>query len=183
MLLAWLYGFHSPDWGVMRWIVSSLVGLLALGLGGPLQPVAVQAQERSALDGQCQWVSELTPEAVIRFEPRLKAWSSRGTFFYRGEAMLPFRESQSSTIGSIHWHTDNDEGPSGEVVLFNGDQVLRGSTAYWTGDDSTEADRVLLVGFGRMLMIRSDRNWRDDKLLLAAGEGFWRVGPGCRSLF
>jgi len=183
MPLAWLYGFHSPDWGVMRRIVSSLVGLLALGLGGPLQPVAVQAQERSALDGHCQWVSELTPEAVIRFEPRPKAWSSRGTFFYRGEAMLPFRESQSSTIGSIHWHTDNDEGPSGEVVLFKGDQVLRGSTAYWTGDDSTEADRVLLVGFGRMLMIRSDRNWRDDKLLLSAGEGFWRVGPGCRSLF
>ena len=167
----------------MRLTISTCSGWLAIGLVAQATAVAVLAQEQMAPDGQCQWVSELTPEAVIRFEPRPKAWSSRGMFFYRGEAMLPFRESQSSTIGSIHWHTDNDEGPSGEVVLFHGDQVLRGSTAYWTVDDSKEADRVLLVGFGRMLMIRSDRNWRDDKLLLSAGEGFWRVGPGCRSLF
>jgi hypothetical protein len=166
----------------MRLTISSCTGWLAIGLVAQATAVVVLAQEQMAPDGQCQWVSELTPEAVIRFEPRPKAWSSRGMFFYRGEAMLPFRESQSSTIGSIHWHTDNDEGPSGEVVLFHGDQVLRGSTAYWTGDDSKEADRVLLVGFGRMLMSRSDRNWRDDKLLLAAGEGFWRLGPGCRSL-
>ena len=166
----------------MRLTISTCSGWLAIGLVAQATAVVVLAQEQMAPDGQCQWVSELTPEAVIRFEPRPKAWSSRGMFFYRGEAMLPFRESQSSTIGSIHWHTDNDEGPSGEVVLFNGDQVLRGSTAYWTGDDSKEADRVLLVGFGRMLMSRSDRNWRDDKLLLAAGEGFWRLGPGCRSL-
>jgi len=167
---------------VKRLIISTCSGWLAIGLAAQATAVAVRAQEQLAPDGLCQWVSELTPEAVIRFEARPKVWSSRGTFYYRGEALLPFRERQSKIVGTVHWDTASDEGPSGEVVLFHGDQVLRGSTAYWTGDDSKDADRVLLVGFGRMLMIRSDRNWRDDKVLLAAGEGFWRLGPGCRNL-
>ena len=115
---------------VMRLTISTCSGWLAIGLVAQATAVVVLAQEQMAPDGQCQWVSELTPSAVIRFEARPKVWSSRGTFYYRGEAMLPFRESQSKIVGSVHWDTDSDEGPSGEVVLFNGDQVLRGSTAY-----------------------------------------------------
>ena len=130
----------------------------------------------------CQWVSEVTPDAVIRFTSTNGVGSYKGALLYKGKRLMAFQEGHSQGYGSIWWSTGGNDDPSGQVVVFAGNQVVRGTAGFWSGTRPKDTQRVLLVGMGSALYYGHDQRWRDDHTLLTAGEGFWRSSSGCRSL-
>ena len=130
----------------------------------------------------CQWISEVTPDAVIRFTSTNGVGSYKGALLYKGKRLMAFQEGQYQGYGSNWWSTGGQEGPSGQVVVFAGNQVLRGTPGFWNGKRPKDVQRVLLVGMGSALYYGHDQRWRGERTLLTAGEGFWRASSGCRSL-
>lgn len=130
----------------------------------------------------CEWVSEVTPDAVIRFTSTNGVGSYKGALLYKGTRLMGFQEGQSQGYGSNWWSTEAQDGPSGQVVVFAGNQVVRGTIGFWNGKRPKDTQRVLLVGMGSALYHGRDPRWRDDHTLLAAAEGFWRAISECRSL-
>jgi hypothetical protein len=130
----------------------------------------------------CQWISEVTPDAVIRFTSTNGVGSYKGALLYKGKRLMAFQEGQSQGYGSNWWSTGGKDDPSGQVVVFAGNQVVRGTAGFWSGKRPKDTQRVLLVGMGSALYYGRDQRWRDDHTLLTAGEGFWRASSGCRSL-
>ncbi|WP_411876655.1 hypothetical protein [Vulcanococcus limneticus] len=84
--------------------------------------------------------------------------------------------------GSNWWSTGGPNDPSSVVVVFWGDQLVRGTAGFWDGMRPKGGPLVLLVGVGSGLYYGDDQRWRDDHSLLTAGERFWRSTPGCHSL-
>lgn len=155
-----------------------LLGLLAILLSAA--PSAARA-ERSFPYG-CEWISEVSPDAVIRFSSTNGTGVYNGALIYRGKRLMAFQEGQSQGYGSHWWSTGRDDDPSGRVVVFAGHQVVRGTIGFWNGRKPDGPQRVLLVGLGAALYYGQDPLWRNDSILLTAGEGFWRSTPGCRVL-
>ena len=143
-------------------------------------PVAMAQQ---SYPYSCQWISEVTPAAVIRFSSTNGVGVYTGALLYQGKRLMAFQEGQSQGYGSNWWSTGEQDGPSGRVVVFAGNQVVRGSTGFWNGKRPHGTQRVLLVGLGSALYYGHVQRWRDQPALLTAAEGFWRASPGCRSLF
>ena len=147
-------------------------------LAAPLTAHAQQSYPYS-----CEWISEVTPDAVIRFSSTNGVGTYKGVLFYQGKRLMPFQEGQSQGYGSNFWIGGSGEtAPSGTVVVFSGNQVVRGTSGFWDGKRVKGAQRVLLVGLGSSLYYGRDQTWRNQQALLTAGEGFWRSSPGCRSL-
>lgn len=166
---------HCAELHVSRWITAA-------GLAALLGCTPSLAQTGPSLPYRCQWVSEVTPDAVIRFRSSNGAGLYSGTLIYRGRALLPFQEGQSQGYGSHWWSSGGAGAPSGPIVVFAADQAVRGTAGFWQGRRPVGVPRLLLVGLGSALYYGSDPRWRDDQTLLTAGEGFWRLSPGCRSL-
>lgn len=120
---------------------------------------------------------------MIRFSSSNGVGTYEGAIFYKGKQLMAFKEGQSLGYGSNWWSTGGQDDPYGDVVVFSGDQVVRGTVGFWDGKRSKGVQRVLLVGMGSALYYGHDQRWRSDHSLLTAGEGFWRSSPGCRSLF
>ena len=80
--------------------------------------------------------------------------------------------------GSNWWSTGEDNGGFQSVVVFRGNQVLRGTS----GGAPSGQQRVLLVGLGGNLWYGRNPQWREMPSLLTAAEGFWRTTAGCRDL-
>lgn len=156
--------------GVKHKIATVLAPLL---LAAPAPVLAQQSFPYS-----CQWVSEVTPDAVIRFSSTDGVGTFRGALLYKGKRLMAFQEGQSQGYGSNWWRTGGERDASGAVVVFSGDQVVRGTS----GKRPKGAQRVLLVGLGSSLYYGQNQRWREDLTLLTAAEGFWRTSPGCRSL-
>jgi hypothetical protein len=159
----------------MRQFVSAL--LAPILVAAPSVALAEQSFSYS-----CEWVSEVTPDAVIRFSSTNGVGSYKGSLLYKGKLLLAFQEGQSQGYGSNWWSTGGQEDPSGQVVVFSGNQVVRGTTGFWDGKRPKDTQRVLLVGMGSALYYGRDQRWRDDHTLLTAAEGFWRASSGCRAL-
>ena len=130
----------------------------------------------------CQWVSEVTPDAVIRFSSTNGVGSYNGVLLYKGKRLMTFQEGQSLGYGSNWWSTGQQDGPSGQVVVFAGNQVVRGTPGFWNGKRPKSTQRFLLVGMGSALWYGDSQRWRDNHTLLTAAEGFWRASSQCRSL-
>ncbi len=81
----------------------------------------------------CEWVSEVTPDAVIRFTSTNGVGSYNGALLYKGKRLLAFQEGQSQGYGSNWWSTGGQDDPSGQVVVFSGNQVVRGTDGFWSG--------------------------------------------------
>lgn len=160
--------------GVKKTITAILAPLIVTA------PATVLAQQ--SFPYSCQWVSEVTPDAVIRFSSTNGVGTYNGAFLYKGKRLMAFQEGQSQGYGSNWWSTGGQDDPSGSVVVFSGDQVVRGTAGFWNGRRPNGSQRVLLVGMGSALYYGQDQRWRDDSTLLTVGEGFWRISPGCRSL-
>lgn len=159
----------------MRLSVAVALALISLGLQPP-------AGAQQSFPYSCEWVSEVTPEAVIRFTGTNGVGAYRGALTYRGRRLMAFEEGQSQGYGSHWWSSGAENGPSGQVVVFAGDRVVRGTPGVWEGRRPAGVGRVLLVGLGSALYYGSDPRWREDRALLTAAEGFWRLSPGCRAL-
>ena len=160
--------------GVKTLITALLVPLLLTA------PSTSQAQQ--SYPYACEWVSEVTPNAVIRFSSTNGVGTYNGALLYKGKRLMAFQEVQSQGYGSNWWSTGGQGDRSDSVVVFAGDQVVRGTAGFWDGRRPKGSQRVLLVGMGSALYYGQDQRWRDDHTLLTAGEGFWRSSPGCRSL-
>lgn len=130
----------------------------------------------------CDWVSEVTPDVVIRFTSTNGVGFYKGALFYKGKRLMELQEGQSQGYGSNWWSTGEQDDPSRQVVVFAGNQVVRGSAGFWNGKRPKGTQRVLLVGMGSALYYGPDQGWRDDHTLLTAAEGFWRASSGCRAL-
>jgi len=115
-------------------------------------------------------------------ESLMSVGSYKGALLYKGKRLMAFQEGQSQGYGSNWWSTGGQDDPSGQVVVFAGNQVVRGTAGFWSGKRPKVTQRVLLVGMGSALYYGRDQRWRDDYALLTAAEGFWRASPGCRSL-
>ena len=126
----------------------------------------------------CEWISEVTPDAVIRFNKTNGTGSYVGGIFYKGKRLMDFREGQSMGWGSLWWGTGLDDGGPRQVIIFRGNQVVRGTP----GKPAPGPQRVLIVGLGSSLWYGRDSNWRSEGTLLTAAEGFWRTSPKCRTL-
>lgn len=50
----------------------------------------------------CQWVSELTPDAVIRFSSTNGVGTYNGALLYKDKRLTAFQEGQSPQGGSTH---------------------------------------------------------------------------------
>ena len=161
--------------GLRRQIAAS--GLSALLLAPPSIARAEQGFAYS-----CQWISEVTPDAVIRFTSTNGVGVYTGDLLYKGKRLMVVQEGQSQGYGSNWWSTGGQDGPSGQVVVFAGNQVVRGTAGFWHGKRPNDTQRVLLVGLGSALWYAGDQRWRDEPTLLTAAEGFWRASSKCRSL-
>jgi hypothetical protein len=160
---------------VKRQIARALSLLLAA------VPSCVLAQQ--TFPYSCEWVSEVTPDAVIRFSSTTGTGTYNGSLLYKGKRLMNFQEGQSQGYGSHWWSTGREDDRSERVVVFSGDQVVRGTAGFRDDRRPKGAQRVLLVGMGSALYYGQDHRWRYDHTLLTAGEGFWRASPGCRALF
>lgn len=158
--------------------MHKIAAVLAPLMLAPAAPVLAQQSFPYA----CQWVSEVNPDAVIRFSSTNGVGTYNGALLYKGKRLMPFQEGQSQGYGSNWWSTGGRDDPSGAVVVFSDDQVVRGTTEFWDGQRPRGAQRVLLIGMGSALYYGQDPRWRENRTLLTAGEGFWRSSPGCRSL-
>jgi hypothetical protein len=171
---------------VLKTLIPSLLAPLLLSL-----PSTSQAQQ--SYPYSCEWVSEVTPGAVIRFSSTNGIGDYKGTLLYKGKRVMAFIERQSQGYGSRSWRRDGENAPSGAVLVFSGNQVVRGTPGFGDGNQPKGAQRVLLEGLGSALYYGWDQQmrkghlaeprWRNEQALLTAGEGFWRSSPGCRSLF
>ena len=156
---------------------SLIIGVLAAL--AVVVPSTVQAQRFHPYS--CEWVSEVTANAVIRFSSINGVGTFNGVLFYEGRRLMAFQEGQSQGYSSNWWRSPDQKGKSGAVVVFSGNQAVRGTPGLWRGDDRRNGvQRVLIVGLGRSLWYGRDFSWRDEPTLLAAAEGFWRTSPGCR---
>lgn len=149
-----------------RWTL----GVLALSM----VPAPVAAQKPYA----CTWTSEVTPLAVIRFDRLVGMGSYEGRLLFNGEPIGPFSESTSQGYATNHWSMD--QGGDGTVLHLRGNRLVRSLLNPSPKELAQEPPQVILVGLGRHLWYRGDQRWRDQPELLAAAEGVWRVGPGCR---
>lgn len=154
----------------MGWL-SRLVVLAAVMVGSP-------AVAQRGLSYPCEWVSEVTSEAVVRFTTTNGTGAYFGSLFYKGKRLMPFQEAQSMGYGSHWWSTGSDDERPGPVIVFRGNQVVRGTP----GGRPKGPQRLLLVGLGSALWYGSNPQWREMSTLLTAAEGFWRSSPGCREL-
>jgi hypothetical protein len=137
------------------------------------------SRAQNAFPYACEWVSEVTPDAVIRFTHTTNgAGSYHGALFYRKQRLMGFQENQSQGYGNFWWSSGEGDDRSERVIVFSGNQVVRGTP----GPRPTGPQRVLLVGLGSSLWYGPDPTWRDKKELLTAAEGFWRTSPGCRQM-
>ena len=160
--------------GVKTLIAALLAPLLLTA------PSTSQAQQ--SYPYSCEWVSEVTPNAVIRFSNTNGVGTYNGALLYKGKRLMAFQEGQSQGYGSNWWSSGGEDAPSGAVLVFSGNQVIRGTPGFWGGNRPLGAQRVLLVGLGSALYYGRDQRWRNEQALITAGEGFWRSSPGCRSL-
>lgn len=151
--------------------LSRLVILGAMALGSP---VVAQGEYPYS----CEWVSEVTPEAVIRFSSTNGTGTHFGDLFYRGQRQMSFMEGQSMGYGSHWWSMGLEDERLDPVIVFRGNQVVRGTP----GGAPSGQQRVLLVGLGSSLWYGVKPQWREMPTLLTAAEGFWRTSPGCRDL-
>jgi len=124
----------------------------------------------------CKWISEVTPDAEIRFENTNGIGRYSGELLYKGRRLMSLDEGQFQGYGS-NWWSENGN-PGKPLVVFSGNQVVRGTLGF----QAQGTTRVLLVGLGSALYYGRDNRWRQDSTLLTAGEGFWRSSSGCRSL-
>ena len=151
-----------------------------------LAPLLLVAPKTALADASfpdaCSWVSEVTPDAVIRFTRSNGVGLYSGALLYKGTHLLDVQQGQSQGYGNLWWSTGKQDGPSGAVVVFSGQQPVRGSAGFWDGKRPIGAQRLLLVGLVAALYYGDDQRWRDDHTLLTVGEGFWRSSAGCRSL-
>lgn len=152
-------------------MLSRLVVMAAVAVGSP-------AIAKGEYPYSCQWISEVTPDAVIRFSSTNGTGAYFGTLFYQGNRLMPFQEGQSMGYGSHWWSTGRDGERSDSVIVFRGNQVARGTP----GGAPSGQQRVLLVGLGSSLWYGVNPQWREMPTLLTAAEGFWRISTGCRDL-
>ena len=127
---------------------------------------------------KCEWVSEVTPDAVIRFRSTNGTGTHFGDLFYQGERQMSFMEGQSKGYGSHWWSTGLEDERPDPVIVFRGNQVVRGTP----GGAPSGQQRVLLVGLGSTLWYGVNSRWREMPTLLTAAEGFWKTSAGCRDL-
>ena len=160
----------------MRHIVMGVLAPLLL-----TSPTIALAEQ--SLPYSCQWVSEVTPDAVIRFSSTNGVGTYKGALLYKGKRLMAFQEGKSQGYGSNWWSTGGQDNPSSRVVVFAGNQVVRGTAGSWNGNRPKGTQRVLLVGMGSSLYYGRDESWRNDRTLLTAAEGFWRTSSKCRALF
>jgi hypothetical protein len=127
----------------------------------------------------CTWISDVTPDAVIRLGPVVGFNSQKGGLFYKGQKIMSFRHAQAMGYGSHVWSVHDEDTPN-EVIVFSGNQVLRAMSSRII-PKHPEPRRVIIVGLGSSIWYGQNPNWRSDHELLAAGEGFWRVSKQCPS--
>lgn len=154
---------------VMR-LSPMILGVMAASMS----PVAAEAPQ--AYD--CQWTSEVTPGAVIRFDRFTGIGGTSGRLLFDGTPVGPFSESTTQGYANRYWSMD--QGGEGTVLHLRGDRLVRSLLNPSRSELAQEPPRVILVGLGRHLWYRGDQRWRDQPELIAAAEGFWRVGAGCR---
>ncbi|MEB3261379.1 MAG: hypothetical protein VKK94_00305 [Cyanobacteriota bacterium] len=95
---------------------------------------------------------------------------------------MPFHEVQSQGYGSHWWSMGDEDARSNPVVVFAGNEVVRGTRGFLRGERQGGPQRMLLIGMGSALWYGRDPSWREKHDLIAAGEGFWRSSEGCRIL-
>lgn len=163
-------------------LLSVVMRRLAVGFGLTVLAGISPAQARLPEPYRCEWVSEASSDAVIRFNRTSGVGVCSGFLFDRDQPLMAVQEGQSQGYGRFWWSGSGEPAPSGTVVLFMGDQPLRAVPTFWSDGRRLSAKRVLLVGLGSALWYGSNPEWRRQKPLLQAAEGFWRLGPGCRQL-
>ena len=172
---AWLcFGIQLLSGHVRSQAMKVLSGLLVLA--GVLGASPVLAQ--GGYPYSCEWVSEITPEAVIRFTSTNGTGTHYGNLFYRGQRLMSFQEGQSMGYGSYWWSTGQEDDRLEQVIVFRGNQVVRGAP----GGTPSGHQRVLVVGLGSSLWYGQNPQWREMTTLLIAAEGFWKTSDGCRDL-
>ena len=160
----------------MNSLITGVLAVLAV-----VVPSTVQAHRFHPYS--CEWVSEVTANAVIRFSGTNGVGTFNGELFYKGKPLMAFQEGQSQGYGSNWWSGSNEKDKPRTVVVFSGNHAVRGTSGLWRGGDRRKGvQRVLIVGLGRSLWYGHDFSWRDEPTLLTAAEGFWRTSPGCRSM-
>lgn len=107
------------------------------------------ALPEQSLPYSSQWVSEVTPDGLIRFT----FTSTNGIGTVQGARLYKGRD---------WWSTGGLNDPSGVVVVFSGDQLVRGTAGFWDGMRPKGGQRVLLVGMGSGLFYGDDQRGRDD---------------------
>lgn len=155
-------------------VVSQLLVALSLLVVGMQR----SSHSAAASDG-CTWTSEVTPDALIRLGPVVAFNTQSGGLFYKGSQLMGFKHAQAMGYGSHVWSV-HDQGIPQEVIVFTGNQVLRAIPGRLI-PGHPEPRRVIIVGLASSLWYGSTADWRGDQMLLAAGEGFWRVSKQCPS--
>ncbi|WP_338438713.1 hypothetical protein [Synechococcus elongatus] len=153
----------------------TLSTILSLSAIASFIATSAQAQPTS-FPYRCEWKSEVTPDAVIRFNSTNGVGTYNGALFYKGRRLLSFSEGFSQGYGSNFWRAgSNNEQQSSEIVRFSGNQPRRS----YRDPQAAKTNRVLIVGLGSRLWYGENTNWRREAELLRAAEGFWRLSQGC----
>ena len=98
--------------------------IAASGLSALLMAPPSIARAEQGFAYSCQWISEVTPDAVIRFTSTNGVGVYTGALLYKGKRLMVVQERQSQGYCSHWWSTGEQDGPSGQVVVFAGHQVV-----------------------------------------------------------
>lgn len=152
---------------------------MALSLAALPAALLLRADGGRGADQPCVFSSMVMPELEIRVRlaPRsqgLGQWV--GSLQWRGRPLLPFRLSMAQGYGSRLWTSD----PPGEGGVQYAIPFTDGQP-YDALERRARVEAFLFAGLGSELYYRTEDGRRAG--LYRAGEGFWRVGAGCRDRF
>ena len=128
----------------------------------------------------CVLTSEEKSSVSIRIDGQ-DAFGYQGGLYYKGKRVAPFSTGQANGYGTVWWSIQKrkskiESAEVNQVLFFKGTQLynpLRSSPP------AKEINRLIFVGLGASLYYSPQK---ENKDLLQAGEGFWKMSNECNEI-
>ena len=140
----------------------------------------ISSTEKYNKNQECLWISEVIPEAIIKINDN-KLFSVRADLIFDKKIVGEIEMIEPNGYGSKSWGwvTKNENKElvrGGRLIPFFGDKPARGLK--WDKSFFLNNPRkVIFVGMGSDLYYSG---FRDQKRLITASEGFWRLDKNCQ---
>ena len=131
----------------------------------------------AAASPQCQWISEITPDAVIQIGEVNPGGVLSGELVWKGKVVRSLLMGQPNGYGSRWWAYKGSNGKpigGGRLVPFRGNQPTRGTNPEVLNKAAPR--KALFIGMGADIYYS---DMRGERSLITAAEGFWEIPADC----